>query len=223
MTGQWKPIKYSNGMQEMEYTVQTTRTMEEETTKQWSREVSVAVSKGFDVPLIGELNVEVTGTFAESSSKRVLEAIEESSSVTVKSLFEPGRVWQFTYTTEDTCGYSAGTIQTRAVVQTIGDTEPPCCLPGYAFPDACGALVQHGPCADGSPCFCEDAICNQAPDDSCNTGEDGSSMVLIIGLVCGTAGVLACILAFVCLNKYSKNRITVRPGTNVSVKFSDSI
>ena len=76
VTGQWKPIKYSNGEQEVEYTVQTTRTMEQETTEQWSREVSVAVSKGFDVPLIGDVNVEVTGTFAESSSERVLEAIE---------------------------------------------------------------------------------------------------------------------------------------------------
>ena len=158
--GRWESIQDSTGPEQgIEYSVGVTRTDGKETNEieGWSRRTSAEVSGGF--PFIGgDFSVTVEGSYAEESSKKLTEAVEDTVGTRTTFNFPQGVVWQFTYSVEDTC--ASATIKTRSLVHTIGRYAPPCCLPGYALPDANGDIRGHGPCFSGSPCMCVDSICN---------------------------------------------------------------
>ena len=126
ITGRWRVERYSNGDQGFIYSEGTVFDDSRTVTEDWSRSVTTSIEVGLE---FGGASVE--GTFAEGGSESVSQSIQKSRSETQTTNFDrSGMVWQFQYNVTDSCG--SAKIDVKGLVITIGQHEPPCCLPGWA-------------------------------------------------------------------------------------------
>lgn len=159
--GNWKPMGYSNGVQEFTYTIGTSHTTGKSVQHDWSSSVSLSIENSVEIG--GEvyggkvgLKQTLTSGWAQSESKIFSSSSTQDTTMSHKITFNrPGVVWQWQFREQDTCGES--TIKTNVLVVTNGTFNPPCCPPGAAV----DPNVQHGRCHDNANvCICDQATCS---------------------------------------------------------------
>ena len=163
--GKWRVHSSTNAASTgISYTEGTVKENGELVEESWSNEVTTSVSAGFGFIKSGGggggqgTGVGVSGSLASDSSRAVSRSIRKDVEETHTVSFDRGgTIWQFEYDIEDSCG--GANIKTTDLVITDGRARPPCCLPGWFF----SAQNVHGPCAEDSPCVCEDSICTHSP------------------------------------------------------------
>lgn len=122
--------------------------------REFGIEVSASVSAGVGS---NSVSVSATSSYGESQSWEASRAMSKITQDTYTVTFEEsGILWKWIYDVEDTCNSKNWKLETRSVLITKNRDAAPCCLPGlFALPDKV-----HGPCLEGTPCFCDEEVCN---------------------------------------------------------------
>ena len=79
---------------------------------------------------------------------------------TIKYTRGEGQIWQYEYEVKDMC-VPSWTLKVKDTIVTASSEEQPCCLPGMEL----DKNVPHGRCRLGSPCLCDEEICERSLSD----------------------------------------------------------
>jgi hypothetical protein len=144
VSGRWKHISYSSGLQSVSIAVGTTHSYTVADTQKWATSATAKTGLGFTfLDVAGLKGPEVSATASYEYTEQHTDMFSKTTTVTKTYQFPAGTVWQFELAFENMGGSTI--MMPTDFAQTDGDFNNPCCLPGYASDPS----QQHGPCRAG--------------------------------------------------------------------------
>lgn len=125
--GAWTKIRSYNGDLTFIVTEGTERSSTQATTQEWSHEMSVSVSTGFDIKMFSN-SVEASYTFSYGLSQHMESTFAKSTTESTEITCN-GTLFQFTMQVDDDCSGAVARSGDYACLPIEHEYDYPCCLP----------------------------------------------------------------------------------------------